>query len=82
MNIPTATQRFASMPDKWSADEYNFTHFGAKEWLYDAWLLFSARGVQSGELAPDFELPKVGGETLRLNALRDKPVLLHFGSFT
>jgi hypothetical protein len=82
MQTPLATQRYASLPDKWSADQYNFDHFGAKEWLYDAWLLFSARGVKPGELAPDFELPKVGGGTLRLSDLRDKPVLLHFGSFT
>jgi peroxiredoxin Q/BCP len=38
--------------------------------------------VRSGDLAPDFVLPRAGGGMLRLSDLRGMPVLLHFGSFT
>lgn len=31
-----------------------------------------------GQTAPDFELPRAGGGTLRLSALRGKPVVLYF----
>lgn len=39
--------------------------------------------LRAGEAAPDFELPTVDGERLRLSALRGKKhVLLEFGSIT
>jgi len=50
--------------------------------LSDAQATIEKRGIQSGEMAPDFELTRVDGGTLRLSELRGKPVLLHFGSFT
>jgi thioredoxin-dependent peroxiredoxin len=34
--------------------------------------------VDEGEPAPDFELPSDSGETVRLSALRGKPVVLYF----
>lgn len=35
-------------------------------------------GLDKGSEAPDFELPRDGGGTLRLSALRGKPVVLYF----
>ena len=41
-----------------------------------------------GDMAPDFELERLGengkrtGEHVRLSALRGKPVVLYFGSYT
>jgi len=39
-------------------------------------------GLPLGEAAPDFELPRAEGGSLRLSDLRGRPTLLHFGSFT
>ena len=75
-------QRFVTLKDKLSSVEYNFEHFRTKHLLTDALLTIEKRGIQPGEMAPDFELPRVGGGTLRLSDMRGKPVLLHFGSFT
>lgn len=33
---------------------------------------------QTGQTAPDFELPRSGGGSLRLSSLRGKPVVLYF----
>lgn len=82
MHIPTAPERFAAMANKWSTDEYNFEHFGPQHVLFDVQQIVTSGGLQPGTIAPDFELPTVGGGTIRLSDLRDKPVLLHFGSFT
>jgi peroxiredoxin len=63
------------------ADEYNYTTFTASE----------ARGktrqfaeiLHAGGEAPDFELPTLEGERLRLSSFRGrKHVLLEFGSIT
>ncbi|WP_265519041.1 peroxiredoxin [Nitratireductor luteus] len=35
-------------------------------------------GLEKGNEAPDFELPKDGGGTLRLSSLRGNPVVLYF----
>ncbi|UUP19346.1 peroxiredoxin [Nitratireductor thuwali] len=35
-------------------------------------------GLEKGNEAPDFELPKDGGGTLRLSSLRGNPVILYF----
>ncbi len=77
-----AAQRFVTLKDKLSNEEYNFEHFRTKHLLSDAQATIEKRGIQPGEVAPDFELPRVGGGTLRLSDMRGKPVLLHFGSFT
>ena len=34
--------------------------------------------IEQGERAPDFELPDQNGETVRLSALRGRPVVLYF----
>ncbi len=34
--------------------------------------------IEQGEQAPDFELPDQNGETVRLSALRGRPVVLYF----
>jgi thioredoxin-dependent peroxiredoxin len=36
------------------------------------------RVIESGELAPDFELPDQDGEPVRLSSLRGRPVVLYF----
>jgi hypothetical protein len=62
--------------------EYNFAHFRPTHLFQDITRTVRGEGIQPGELAPDFELPRAGGGTLRLSDLRGKPVLLHFGSPT
>lgn len=63
-------------------EAYNFEHFRLKHLWFDAKQTAARRGLAPGTVAPDFEMPRVGGGTRRLSQLRDKPVLLHFGSFT
>lgn len=62
--------------------DYNFEHFRTRHFLKDVTGTLRVRGIQPGDAAPDFELPLECGGTVRLSALRDKPVLLHFGSVT
>jgi len=62
--------------------DYNFEHFRTRHFLQDLAGTLEARGVAPGALAPDFGLPLVSGGIVRLSELRDKPVLLHFGSVT
>ena len=64
------------------AGDYNFAHFRPRHVWSDATGTLAARGIPPGETAPDFELPRTNGGSLRLSKLRDKPVLLHFGSPT
>ena len=48
-----------------------------------SWLHFTEPSVKVGDLAPDFELVDArGGGNHRLSALRGRPVLLVFGSYT
>jgi cytochrome oxidase Cu insertion factor (SCO1/SenC/PrrC family) len=48
-----------------------------------AHLHFSRAQVREGDPAPDFTLPLAHGEgTVALSALRGRPVVLVFGSFT
>ena len=61
---------------------YNFEHFRRCHLVEDAKGTVTGVGVAPGTLAPDFELPLIGGGTLRLADRRDRPVLLRFGSFT
>lgn len=77
-----ARQQFAILDKKVPLNDYNYDHFRTKHFLQDLKRTLTNRGIQPGEIAPDFELPKVGGGTLRLSELRGKPVLLHFGSTT
>ncbi|MBA3534395.1 MAG: redoxin domain-containing protein [Ardenticatenales bacterium] len=79
---PNVYQRFAALENPWSLDTYNFKHFGLEHILFDVKQIVTSGGLRPGEQAPDFELPVVGGGQLRLSELRDKPVILHFGSFT
>ncbi len=62
--------------------EYNYEHFRPKHLLADLWRSMRGEGLQPGSEAPDFELESTEGERVRLSALRGRPVVLHFGSFT
>jgi hypothetical protein len=74
--------QFDSLPWKDSVDEYNYSHFKTKQVMDDARHTLAADGVRPGQQAPDFELPLVGGGSVRLHDLRGKPALIRFGSFT
>lgn len=84
MQTAEVTVRFAEMDQsqKKSTEEYNFTRFRSKHLLSDAWRTWKGTGIQPGEIAPDFTMPKLSGGTVSLSELRGKPMLLHFGSFT
>ena len=82
MQTPDAAQIFATLPDKMTAEEYNYEHFRITHGLRDAQRTVTDAGIQPGEVAPDFTLPDTEGGTVRLSDLRGKPVLLHFGSYT
>ncbi len=75
-------RRFAAMDAVEKEDNYNFEHFRTKHLIYDAQRTVEAQGIEPGEVAPDFELPQVGGGTIRLSDLRGKPTILHFGSYS
>ncbi len=62
--------------------EYNYEHYRSRHILADAWRLARGEGVRPGREAPDFELESTKGQRLRLSALRGRPVMLHFSSFT
>jgi hypothetical protein len=64
------------------ASGYNYSQFRRHHLVEEVAGAVSLRGVRPGAPAPDFELPRVGGGTLALAALHDRPTLLHFGSFT
>ena len=74
--------RFSLLSTRKTPEEYNFEHFTTLILIEDAKRTFRSDGICAGEIAPDFELEKVGGGTMRLSDLRGKPVLLHFGSYT
>ena len=77
-------KRFRSLDEdkRKSLEEYNYEHFKPKVLLEDGRRTIEARGIKPGEMAPDFELPQVGGGTLRLSELRGRPTILHFGSYS
>jgi hypothetical protein len=62
--------------------EYNYEHFLTGHFLADLRRLVRGEGVRPGQEAPDFELESTNGERVRLSALRGKPVVLRFTSFT
>ena len=64
------------------ADDYNFAHFRTSNFIVDAGRTLRGVGVRPGQVAPDFTLPDVDGRPWRLREALDRPVLLHFGSFT
>ena len=78
-NVTTDNRRVAASTP---STEYNFDHFRFRHVIADAKGTITGRGIRPGALAPDFELPRTNGGSLRLSELRDQPVLLHFGSFT
>ncbi len=64
-----------------SISVYNYETFNRSESSAKAGD-FAAR-LRAGEEAPDFSLPTLDGETVRLSAFRDRRhVLLEFGSIT
>lgn len=75
-------QRFERLPARKPVDEYNFKHFRTGILLEDMRRTITGDGICPGEMAPDFELPQVGGDLLRLSDLRGRPVLMHFGSYS
>ena len=76
------TKAIADLQQKWSLADYNFSHFRTKHIVADTLATIARRGVQPGELAPDFTLPDVEGGSLTLSHLRGSPALLRFGSAT
>lgn len=75
-------RQFAALDERKNEQDYNFEHFTTGILIEDGKRTIKAEGILPGEIAPDFELPKVGGGMLRLSDLRGKPVILHFGSYT
>jgi hypothetical protein len=63
------------------ATSYNYPRFSyaLEERELDDWL---KHGPHPGDLAPDFRLEDLDGNPLRLSALRGRPVVLEFGSYT
>ena len=64
------------------SSNYNYAEFRRHHLVEEVAAAVSLHGPRPGAPAPDFELPRVGGGTLSLAALCDRPTLLHFGSFT
>ncbi|MEZ4736489.1 MAG: redoxin domain-containing protein [Caldilineaceae bacterium] len=79
---PEIAQRFATLDYRQPSAVYNFEHFRTQHLLSDVQATLAVRGIQPGEQAPDFTLPRSDGGEVQLSALRGKPVLLHFGSPT
>lgn len=76
------TSKMERLQRKLGLDEYNFKHFRTKHIVADAIGTIRRSGVQPGEPASDFTLPRAEGGTLSLGDLRGKPILLRFGSAT
>ena len=62
-----------------TAYNYEVFDFALEPGEFERWL---QAGPGIGQEAPDFELLDLEGEALRLSALRDRPVVLEFGSYT
>ena len=68
--------------DPFGGNPYNYQTFERAHLSAEAAAMIGGRGITPGTLAPVFELPQVGGGTWRLSRPRNKPLLLHFGSYT
>jgi hypothetical protein len=79
---PSIERRYASLDPDITPRVYNFAHLHRDHLLFDVDQTLKKGGVMPGLEAPDFELPRVGGGTVRLSELRDRPTLLRFGSIT
>jgi hypothetical protein len=77
-----ARERFEHLDYRQPEHQYNFEHFKTQHLWYDAESTMKVRGVMPSTMAPDFALQSTDGTRIRLSDLRDKPVLLHFGSAT
>lgn len=64
------------------AEEYNYDHYHRSHLAVEIRSWLSRRGVAPGLPAPDFALSAVGGGVVTLGDLRDRPTLVHFGSYT
>jgi hypothetical protein len=82
MRETNVERRFDALDESKKIEDYNFEHFRTGILLDDAQRTVEGRGVCPGEIAPDFELPQVGGGSRRLSDLRRKPLILHFGSYS
>lgn len=82
MQTTDVAQRFDVLTESEKSDNYNFEHFKTKYLIEDAQRTVEARGIEPGKIAPDFELPQIDGESLRLSDLRGQPTILHFGSYS
>ncbi len=78
----TAEGRFRTLPARQSARDYNFEHFSTGLLVQDVQRTINVSGIQPGTLAPDFTLPDTDGGEVTLSGLRDRPVVLHFGSLS
>ena len=79
---PEAARRFAALERRMDAEEYNYEHFRVTHVGGEVRKTVRRVGVQPGELAPDFELPRVGGGSWRLVREVNPPILLRFGSYS
>jgi hypothetical protein len=75
-------RRYASLDPDITPGIYNFAHLHRDHLLFDVDQTLNKGGVAPGLAAPDFELPRVGGGTVRLSERHDRPTLLRFGSIT
>jgi hypothetical protein len=82
MRLPDVTQRFNALEQAQPAERYNYGHFRPRLVAGEVVKTVRARGIAPGELAPDFELPMVGGGSWRLVRHLNPPILLRFGSFS
>lgn len=63
-------------------DDVNFRHFRMRHMIAELIRTGRSDGIPRGAMAPEFDLETTEGDRLRLSDLREKPVLLHFGSYT
>jgi hypothetical protein len=82
MQLLDTAELFAKLPEKESLEDYNLEHFRTKHLLQDGKRTVMNRGIQPGDVTPDFSLAEAGGGSVRLSDFRGKPVVLHFGSIS
>ncbi len=80
--LPSARPRFDALQRRLPAEAYNYGHFGRDQLRFEVAQVIDGPWLRPGQPAVDFELPLARGGTLRLSGLLDRPVLLHFTSFT